>query len=167
MASAVRNGNTVGRPSIGGGETIAEVEKNLQDELSQVEDEIRLLQETLAAKIRRCNEIKKTLGYTSLSTLQYDLIESIHKLEDTKTYIKASELLNKAKDKTVNIAQDTKEKVGSTISAIRNSDVVKSLNDKVGSAFSTVKIICLDKLTYNPVVAWIPSKNTIRVRRLY
>ncbi|VDP77904.1 unnamed protein product, partial [Schistosoma curassoni] len=104
-----------------------------------VEEEIRLLQETLVVKQRRSNEIKKALGFTTLSTLQYDLMEGIHKLEDTEAYIKTSELLSKAKDKTVNVAQDAKEKVGSTISAIRNSEVVKSLNDKVGSAYSTVK----------------------------
>ncbi|XP_018649330.1 putative tumor protein d52 [Schistosoma mansoni] len=112
----------------------------LQVELSQVEEEIRLLQETLVVKQRRLNEIKKALGFTTLSTLQYDLMEGIHKLEDTEAYIKTSELLSKAKDKTVNVAQDAKEKVESTISAIRNSEVVKSLNDKVGSAYSTVKM---------------------------
>ncbi|VDQ01074.1 unnamed protein product, partial [Trichobilharzia regenti] len=78
-----------------------------------VEEEIRLLQETLAVKVRRCNEIKKSLGYTSLSTLQHDLMENIHK------YIKTTELISKAKDKTVTVAQDAKEKVESTISAIR------------------------------------------------
>ncbi|CAH8466057.1 unnamed protein product [Heterobilharzia americana] len=111
----------------------------LQMELSKVEDEIRLLQETLAVKIRRSNEIKKSLGYTSLSTLQYDLMQGIHKLEDTEAYMKTSEILSKAKDRTVIVAHDAKEKVESTISAIRNSEVVKSLNNKVGSAFSTVK----------------------------
>ncbi|VDP39460.1 unnamed protein product [Schistosoma margrebowiei] len=56
----------------------------LQVELSQVEEEIRLLQETLVVKQRRSNEIKKALGFTTLSTLQYDLMEGIHKLEDTE-----------------------------------------------------------------------------------
>ncbi|XP_018649328.1 putative tumor protein d52 [Schistosoma mansoni] len=134
----------------------------LQVELSQVEEEIRLLQETLVVKQRRLNEIKKALGFTTLSTLQYDLMEGIHKLEDTEAYIKTSELLSKAKDKTVNVAQDAKEKVESTISAIRNSEVVKSLNDKVGSAYSTVKILCMDKFTHLPAITWIPSKNGIR-----
>ncbi|CAH8467232.1 unnamed protein product [Schistosoma turkestanicum] len=122
--------------------SLSEEEKaRLQVELSQVEEEIRLLQETLVVKQRRSNEIKKSLGFVTLSTLQYDVMEGIHKLEDTDAYIKTSELLSKAKDKTVNVAQDAKEKVESTISAIRNSEVVKSLNDKVGSAYSTVKIL--------------------------
>ncbi|KAH8849732.1 hypothetical protein EWB00_008393 [Schistosoma japonicum] len=142
---------------------LSEEEKaRLQVELSQVEEEIRLLQETLAVKQRRSNEIKKTLGFTTLSTLQYDLIDNIHKLEDTEAYIKTSELLSKAKDKTVNVAHDAKEKVESTISAIRNLDVVKSINDKVGTAYSTVKIMCLDKFTHLPAITWIPSKNGIR-----
>ncbi|KAK4473408.1 hypothetical protein MN116_002781 [Schistosoma mekongi] len=134
-----------------GQSTLSEEEKaRLQVELSQVEDEIRLLQETLAVKQRRSNEIKKTLGFTTLSTLQYDLIEGIHKLEDTDAYIKTSELLSKAKDKTVNVAQDAKEKVESTISAIRNLDVVKSLNDKVGTAYSTVKDVIIQSTYGHP-----------------
>ncbi|CAH8471472.1 unnamed protein product [Heterobilharzia americana] len=116
-----------------------EEKARLQVELSQVDEEIRLLQETLAVKLRRSNEIKKSLGYTSLSTLQHDLMEGIHKLEDTEAYIRTTELISKAKDKTVTAAQDAREKVGSTISAIRNSEVVKSLNDSVGTAYSAVK----------------------------
>ncbi|CAH8476372.1 unnamed protein product [Schistosoma mattheei] len=117
---------------------------------TEVEEEIRILQETLVVKQRRSNEIKKALGFTTLSTLQYDLMEGIHKLEDTEAYIKTSELLSKAKDKTVNVAQDAKEKVGSTISAIRNSEVVKSLNDKVGSAYSTVKDVIIHSTYGHP-----------------
>nr|CAH8823613.1 unnamed protein product [Trichobilharzia regenti] len=126
------------------GSNLTDEEKaRLQVELSQVEEEIRLLQETLAVKVRRCNEIKKSLGYTSLSTLQHDLMENIHKLEDTEAYIKTTELISKAKDKTVTVAQDAKEKVESTISAIRNSEVVKSINDRVGTAYSTVKDVII------------------------
>ncbi|CAH8465407.1 unnamed protein product [Heterobilharzia americana] len=66
-------------------------------------------------------------------------MEGIHKLEDTEAYIRTTELISKAKDKTVTAAQDAREKVGSTISAIRNSEVVKSLNDSVGTAYSAVK----------------------------
>ncbi|CAH8465374.1 unnamed protein product [Heterobilharzia americana] len=70
-------------------------------------------------------------------------MEGIHKLEDTEAYIRTTELISKAKDKTVTAAQDAREKVGSTISAIRNSEVVKSLNDSVGTAYSAVKDVII------------------------
>ncbi|CAH8465391.1 unnamed protein product [Heterobilharzia americana] len=85
-------------------------------------------------------------------------MEGIHKLEDTEAYIRTTELISKAKDKTVTAAQDAREKVGSTISAIRNSEVVKSLNDSVGTAYSAVKILCLENIIHVPALSWYPSK---------
>ncbi|KAF5400650.1 Tumor protein D52, partial [Paragonimus heterotremus] len=104
-----------------------------------VEDDIQTLKATLTIKVRRANEIRKRLGQTTLSTLQYDFMEGIHKIEDTEAFIKTSEFLGKAKDKTLTVAQETKEKVGSTITAIKNSSTVKTLSESVGSTYETVK----------------------------
>ncbi|CAL8105601.1 unnamed protein product [Calicophoron daubneyi] len=128
-----------------------EEKARLESELAEVEQDIQTLKETLNIKIRRAQEIKKRLGYTDISTLQYDLREGWHKIEDTDAYIKTAEIIGKAKD----AAQDAKEKVGSTISAIklvlpkhpvsfiptffRNSETVKTFTDKVGSTYTTVK----------------------------
>ncbi|VDP87588.1 unnamed protein product [Echinostoma caproni] len=100
-------------------DVINEEKSLLEAELAQVEEDIQTLRETLAVKIRRSNELKKRLGYTTLSTIQHDLVEGLHKLEDTEAYIKTSEFLGKAKDKTVLAAQEAKEKVESTFSAIK------------------------------------------------
>ncbi|KAF8561093.1 hypothetical protein P879_10187 [Paragonimus westermani] len=120
----------------------ADEETRLQAELAQVEDDIQTLKATLTIKVRRANEIRKRLGQTTLSTLQYDFMEGIHKIEDTEAFIKTSEFLGKAKDKTLTVAQETREKVGSTISAIKNSSTVKTLSESVGSTYETVKL-CL------------------------
>ncbi|THD23063.1 Tumor protein D52 [Fasciola hepatica] len=111
----------------------------LEAELVQVEEDIQTLKTTLAAKIQRSNELKKRLGYTALSTIHNNLIEGIHKLEDSDAYIKTSEFFGKAKEKSVTVAQEAKEKVESTFTAIKNSETVKTINDKMGSAYSTVK----------------------------
>ncbi|KAA3678971.1 uncharacterized protein DEA37_0009140, partial [Paragonimus westermani] len=118
----------------------ADEETRLQAELAQVEDDIQTLKATLTIKVRRANEIRKRLGQTTLSTLQYDFMEGIHKIEDTEAFIKTSEFLGKAKDKTLTVAQETREKVGSTISAIKNSSTVKTLSESVGSTYETVKL---------------------------
>ncbi|CAH8446858.1 unnamed protein product [Dicrocoelium dendriticum] len=111
----------------------------LEIELKQVEEDIQTLKDTLAVKVRRANEIKKLLGYTTLSTLQHDIMESVHKLEDTEAYLRTSQFISTAKDKTITVAQEAKEKVGSTISALKNSETVKNITEKVGSTYSTVK----------------------------
>ncbi|OON14410.1 hypothetical protein X801_09799 [Opisthorchis viverrini] len=111
----------------------------LESELMQLEEDIQTLKLTLAAKLQQANELKKRLGYTTFGTLRYDIVETFHKIEDTDAYKQTSEFLGKAKEKTVAVAQEAREKVDSTLSAIKNSDAMKTLTEKVGSTYTTVK----------------------------
>ncbi|KAA0200951.1 Tumor protein D54 [Fasciolopsis buskii] len=118
----------------------------LEAELAQVEEDIQTLKTTLAAKVRRSNELKKRLGYTALTTIQNNLMEGIHKLEDSDACIKTTEFFGKAKEKTVTVAQGAKEKLESTFGAIKNSETVKTISDKMGSTYSTVKVSSIHRV---------------------
>ncbi|TPP65546.1 Tumor protein D52 [Fasciola gigantica] len=90
------------------------------------------------------DEQRADVTHEERAALEAELVQVCEKFLDDSTialciYIKTSEFFGKAKEKSVTVAQEAKEKVESTFTAIKNSETVKTINDKMGSAYSTVK----------------------------
>ncbi|KAM4878154.1 tumor protein D55 [Thomomys bottae] len=70
-------------------ETLSEAEQiELKSELAKLEAEILTLRDVLAAKERRCGELKKKLGLTALVGLRQNLSKSWHEVQVSNTYMK-------------------------------------------------------------------------------
>ncbi|XP_054439287.1 tumor protein D55 [Pteronotus mesoamericanus] len=70
-------------------EDLTEAEKKeLKSELTRLEAEIVTLRHTLAAKERRCVELKRKLGLTALVGLKQNLSKSWHEVQVSNAYMK-------------------------------------------------------------------------------
>ena len=70
-------------------EDLTEAEqKELKSELAKLEAEIVMLRQALAAKERRCVELKKKLGLTAFVGLRQNLSKSWHDVQVSNAYVK-------------------------------------------------------------------------------
>uniref|UniRef100_A0A8C5XFU1 TPD52 like 3 n=1 Tax=Microcebus murinus TaxID=30608 RepID=A0A8C5XFU1_MICMU len=60
----------------------------LKSELAKLEAEIVTLRQALAAKERRCGELKRKLGLTTMDGLRQNLSKSWHDVQVSNTYVK-------------------------------------------------------------------------------
>ncbi|XP_014388280.1 PREDICTED: tumor protein D54 isoform X3 [Myotis brandtii] len=136
-------------------------EEELRAELMKVEEEIVTLRQVLAAKERRCGELRRKLGPSASEGLRQSLSRSWRDVQVSSAYKRTQETLSQAGQKT-SAALST---VGSAISrklgdmrarpfsqsfssysirhsismpAMRNSATFKSLEDRVGTIKSKV-----------------------------
>ncbi|XP_036281765.1 tumor protein D54 isoform X13 [Pipistrellus kuhlii] len=136
-------------------------EEELRAELIKVEEEIVTLRQVLAAKERRCGELRRKLGPSASEGLRQSLSRSWHDVQVSSAYKRTQETLSQAGQKT-SAALST---MGSAISrklgdmrarpfsqsfssysirhsksmpAMRNSATFKSLEDRVGTIKSKV-----------------------------
>ncbi|XP_040844246.1 tumor protein D54 isoform X14 [Ochotona curzoniae] len=86
-------------PTIVPGLTEAEAEE-LRAELVKVEEEIVTLRQVLAAKERRCGELRRRLGLSALEGLRQNLSKSWHDVQVSTAYKKTQETLSQAGQKT-------------------------------------------------------------------
>uniref|UniRef100_A0A0X3NGV2 Uncharacterized protein F13E6.1 n=1 Tax=Schistocephalus solidus TaxID=70667 RepID=A0A0X3NGV2_SCHSO len=119
----------------------------LEKELLATEEDIQTLNETLNVKLKRRLEIKKQLGHVDLSTISYDVKEEIARIGDSEAFRKTTRAFGQARSKTIDVAEDVKEKVTATIQTFKNSETYKNISDSMGSALGTVKDIIV-KSTY-------------------
>ncbi|XP_012782653.2 tumor protein D54 isoform X1 [Ochotona princeps] len=144
-------------PAIVPGLTEAEAEE-LRAELVKVEEEIVTLRQVLAAKERRCGELRRRLGLSALEGLRQNLSKSWHDVQVSNAYVKTSEKLGEWNDRVTqsDLYKKTQETlsqagqktsaalstVGSAISKklgdMRNSATFKSFEDRVGTIKSKV-----------------------------
>uniref|UniRef100_G1TUJ7 TPD52 like 3 n=1 Tax=Oryctolagus cuniculus TaxID=9986 RepID=G1TUJ7_RABIT len=70
-------------------EHLTEAEQmELKSELTKLEEEIVTLRQVLAAKEKRCGELKRRLGCTALVGLKQNLSKSWHDIQVSNTYMK-------------------------------------------------------------------------------
>ncbi|XP_040844244.1 tumor protein D54 isoform X12 [Ochotona curzoniae] len=123
-----------------------------------VEEEIVTLRQVLAAKERRCGELRRRLGLSALEGLRQNLSKSWHDVQVSTAYVKTSEKLGEWNDRVTqsDLYKKTQETlsqagqktsaalstVGSAISKklgdMRNSATFKSFEDRVGTIKSKV-----------------------------
>ncbi|VUZ51760.1 unnamed protein product [Hymenolepis diminuta] len=113
--------------------------EELERELAATEEDIQTLKEALNVKIKRCVEIKKKLGHTDISTISYDVREGLTKIGESETMQKTQRALLQARSKTIDVAEDVKLKLTTSIETLKNTETFKNISETMGSAFDTFK----------------------------
>ncbi|KAM3186823.1 hypothetical protein ACTXT7_003546 [Hymenolepis weldensis] len=121
--------------------------EELERELAATEEDIQTLKEALNVKIKRCVEIKKKLGHTDISTISYDVREGLTKIGESETMQKTQRVLLQARSKTIDVAEDVKLKLATSIETLKNTETFKNISETMGSAFDTLKAFALPSLS--------------------
>ncbi|CAD7078674.1 unnamed protein product [Hermetia illucens] len=128
-------------------------------ELARVEEEINTLRTVLASKVRHASDLKRKLGITVWKEITDDMNQGIKTVKESQVYhtveTKVGEIAKAVHDapiyqKTESVLKSTSEKassifggltsgISSKISQIKNSESMRSIEDKVGSAYENVK----------------------------
>lgn len=124
------------------------MEEEWKTELARLESEIATLRSVLNTKIRQANELKYRLGLTPLAELKRDLQQSVQTIRESESYQKTNEKLHQigetissseAYQKTSVALKSFGSFASQKLGDIRNSNVFKSVEGKVGGAYNTVK----------------------------
>ncbi|KAL8589158.1 hypothetical protein ACOMHN_052496 [Nucella lapillus] len=105
------------------------------EELEKVEEEVTMLRQVLGSKVRRANQLKRSLGITPFQELKHDLQTGITHLKESPTYQKTNETLH-----------DWNEKLTHTAAYQKTSEVVKTASEKTSAALTTVGAAVSKKL---------------------
>uniref|UniRef100_A0A915KJP9 Tumor protein D54 n=1 Tax=Romanomermis culicivorax TaxID=13658 RepID=A0A915KJP9_ROMCU len=105
-----------------------EEREHLKQELQKTESEIATLRIVLNTRIKEANDLKRRLGLTPWQEFTEDVNQGLNKVKQSEAYHRTNELLQQAGDK-----------VSHTFGQLRQSSLFKSMEDKVGSAYSNVK----------------------------
>lgn len=128
-------------------------------ELARVEEEINTLRTVLASKVRHASDLKRKLGITVWKEITDDMNQGIKNVKESQVYHSVeTKVGNIAKavheapiyQKTESVIKSTAEKtssifggltsgISSKFAQIKNSDSMRSLEDKMGSAYENVK----------------------------
>ncbi|XP_033726642.1 tumor protein D54-like isoform X8 [Pecten maximus] len=140
----------------------AERERDLEkyrEELAKVEGEITTLRQVLGSKVRYASELKRKMGITPFQELKQDIHYGFKTIKESDTVVKTNEKLGNVRDritatnayqKTSSAVKTASEKTNAVVSSfgasvskklgdIRNSNTFKSMEEKVGGAYSNVK----------------------------
>lgn len=129
------------------------------EELRKVEEEIGMLRQVLGSKVRRANQLKRSLGITPFQELKHDLQVGINHIRESPTYQKTNETLHDWNEKlthtaayqktsaAVKIASEKTSTALTTVGAavtkklgdIKNSETFKSVEEKVVTSYTSVK----------------------------
>uniref|UniRef100_A0A0K8TQQ2 Putative tumor protein d54-like isoform x5 n=1 Tax=Tabanus bromius TaxID=304241 RepID=A0A0K8TQQ2_TABBR len=128
-------------------------------ELVRVEEEINTLRTVLASKVRHASDLKRKLGITVWKEITDDMNQGIknvkesqvfHTVEtkvgniakavhDAPLYQRTESVLKTTAEKTSSLLGGITSGISSKFSQIKNSDSMRSLEDKMGSAYENVK----------------------------
>jgi len=105
-----------------------EEKEQLQQELKKTDDEISTLRQVLAARLKHSNELKRKLGITPWIEVQQDFSQGFKAVKESTAVQKTGEAIHQASDA-------FSKKLGQ----IRSSNTFKSFEDRVGTAYNSVK----------------------------
>ncbi|XP_067935989.1 tumor protein D52-like isoform X2 [Watersipora subatra] len=126
-------------------------EKEWLEELHKTEEEVNTLKQVLASKQKRVNDLKKLLGVGIVSRFSKDMNESITRLSESDVMLKANSAFKSAGEKT-SAAFST---VGRKLEDVKNSEFMKSVEEKVGSAYDSVKQEWSRKRPFGPPLSQV------------
>ncbi|ESN96429.1 hypothetical protein HELRODRAFT_163489 [Helobdella robusta] len=115
-------------PSEHNGQMKDSQEEAWKSDLLRLEDEIKTLKSVLSTKERQAGELKRRLGITPMMEFKQDLSHSINAIKESDTYQKTNAAFR-------SFGAFASRKMGD----FRNSSAFKSVEDKVGGAYSSVK----------------------------
>ncbi|XP_054716169.1 tumor protein D52-like isoform X2 [Uloborus diversus] len=117
----------------------AKVEEELTKELAKTEEEINTLRQVLSSKIRKMQDLKRKLGITVWKEFRDDMEQGIRNIQESPAYQKTSQTLKTASEKTSEAFGTLGATVSKKLEEVKQSPAFKSLEEKVGSAYTNVK----------------------------
>jgi len=111
-----------------------------QAELNQIDEEILTLRQVLTAKTRRSHELKRKLGVTVWNEFTTDMNQGIKNVRESTAYQKTESAIKATAEKTTSLLGGLGSAVSQKIGALKNTDSFRSMEERVSSAVSTVKV---------------------------
>jgi len=126
----------------------AAMEEEWRTELARLEGEIATLRSVLNTKIRQANELKRRLGLTPLAEIKRDFHQGVQTIKESQSYQKTNEKIHQfgetiaaseAYQKTNSALKSFGSYASQKLGDIRNSNMFKSVEGKVGDAYGSMK----------------------------
>lgn len=118
----------------------ARLEEAWRKELAEVEGEILSLRTVLSKKVTRAQELKQKLGITMWKELKTDMEQGLKNIQDSTAYQKTTTSIKVAGEKTTTALGNLGASMSKKLGEMKNSPAFKSVEEKVGSVYTNVKV---------------------------
>ncbi|XP_018796078.1 PREDICTED: tumor protein D52 isoform X4 [Bactrocera latifrons] len=108
-------------------------------ELARVEEEINTLRTVLASKTRHASDLKRKLGITMWKEITDDMSQGLKNVKESSVFQRTESVLKSTSEKTASVFGSITIGITSKLSQMKNSDSMRSIEEKVGSAYENVK----------------------------
>ncbi|XP_030374254.1 uncharacterized protein LOC115623837 isoform X3 [Scaptodrosophila lebanonensis] len=109
-------------------------------ELARVEEEINTLRTVLASKTRHASDLKRKLGITVWKELTDDVNQGFKNVKESTVFQRTESVLKSTGEKTASVFGSITSGITSKFSQMKNSESMRSIEEKVGSAYENVKV---------------------------
>ncbi|XP_046810822.1 tumor protein D52 isoform X3 [Lucilia cuprina] len=109
-------------------------------ELARVEEEINTLRTVLASKTRHASDLKRKLGITVWKEITDDMNQGIKNVKESSVFQRTESVLKSTGEKTASVFSSITGGISSKFSQMKNSESMRSIEEKVGSAYENVKV---------------------------
>ncbi|XP_067631489.1 tumor protein D54 isoform X6 [Eurosta solidaginis] len=129
-------------------------------ELARVEEEINTLRTVLASKTRHASDLKRKLGITMWKEITDDMNQGLKNVKESSVYQtveqgvgniskavhdapifqRTESVLKTTSEKTASVLGSITSGITSKFSQMKNSESMRSIEEKVGSAYENVKV---------------------------
>ena len=121
-------------------EARAKAEAEWNQELAKTEEEINTLRQVLSSKIRKMQDLKRKLGITVWKEFRDDMEQGLRNIQESTAYQKTSQTLKSATEKTSEAFGNIGASMTKKLEEVKQSPAFKTLEEKVGSAYTNVKV---------------------------
>ncbi|XP_011196521.1 tumor protein D52 isoform X5 [Zeugodacus cucurbitae] len=108
-------------------------------ELARVEEEINTLRTVLASKTRHASDLKRKLGITMWKEITDDMNQGLKNVKESSVFQRTESVLKSTGEKTASVFGSITSGITSKFSQMKNSESMRSIEEKVGSAYENVK----------------------------
>ncbi|XP_020716777.1 tumor protein D52 isoform X6 [Ceratitis capitata] len=108
-------------------------------ELSRVEEEINTLRTVLASKTRHASDLKRKLGITMWKEITDDVNQGFKNVKESSVFQRTESVFKSTSEKTASVFGSITSGITSKFSQMKNSESMRSIEEKVGSAYENVK----------------------------
>ncbi|XP_065202043.1 uncharacterized protein LOC135832601 isoform X2 [Planococcus citri] len=113
--------------------------KAWQEELTNIENEIQTLRHVLTSKTRQAHELKRKLGISVWKEIQDDMSQGIKNVKESNVYQKTESVIKPFAERTTSLIGDFGSGITMKLGQLKNSESLRSIEEKMGSAYETVK----------------------------
>ncbi|XP_065367210.1 tumor protein D52-like isoform X3 [Calliphora vicina] len=109
-------------------------------ELARVEEEINTLRTVLASKTRHASDLKRKLGITVWKEITDDMNQGLKNVKESTVFQRTESVLKTTGERTASVFSSITGGISSKFSQMKNSESMRSIEEKVGSAYENVKV---------------------------